>query len=87
MYKFEVLLLKPNRTNLVASIKGIRCVKLALGLAAAIWQRGRSHERLMMMNLGLSAHRATVGLPLAGAAKSVTVSMTMTQLEIGIALG
>lgn len=72
-------------TYLVAGVEGIRCIKLALGLAAAIRQRNRPHEQGLMMNLRLPAHRAAVGLPLARGAESASASVP--QLEIRVALG
>lgn len=70
---------------LVAGVEGVRRVKLALGLAAAVRQRDRSHERGLMLNLRLADHRTAVGLPLARGAESASASVP--QLEIRIALG
>ena len=59
---------------LIAGVKTVRGVELALGLAAAIWQRGRSDERLMMeFEFRSRFHRVAVGLPLAGEMRSAPV--------------
>lgn len=63
-----------TRSYLIAGVKTIRGVELALGLAAAIRQRGRSDERLMMeFEFRSRFHRVAVGLPLAGEMRSAAV--------------
>lgn len=70
---------------LVARVKSVWCVELALSLAAAVRQRGRSHERLMMEPaLWIIFHRATVGLPLAGDPKFTSASATVCMPQFKI---
>lgn len=68
---------------LIAGVKAIGGIQLALGLAAAIWERGRSDERLMMkFEFRSGLHRVAVGFPLAGEMRSASVP----ELEIRVAL-
>lgn len=74
-------------TYFVARVEGIRRVQLALGLAAAVRQRGRPDERLMMeLHLRSGVHRAAVRLSLAIAAAVSDRAAGVPQLEIRVAL-
>lgn len=72
-----------RRLYLIAGVKTIRSVQLALGLAAAVRKRSRPDERLVLkFEFSCGLHRVAVGFPLAGEVRYTSVS----ELEIRIAL-
>lgn len=72
-----------EESYLIARIKTVRCVQLALGLAAAIRERGRSGERLLVkFEFSADLHRVAVGFPLAAEMRRDPVS----ELEARVAL-